>query len=140
LRMTEYSDITYELKTITRQYSVLHKVYGSALSNLKYFNGTVPELSELKFSINSEIISIDFIERKFDIEFHYLRNDGISSGQLNITHLTNENKKVVLSSQEFTANGDVKNTKLSLSDEVETMVVILNLVKAAIESQQAPAI
>jgi hypothetical protein len=132
--MKEYSDITDELRKVTIEYSAFHKVYGSALSNLNRFKGTVPELSDLKFSIASEIISINFIERKFEIEFYYLRNNGIPSGQLSITQLTNENKKAVLSSQEFTANGDVKNTKLSLTNEVETMAVILNLVKAAIES------
>lgn len=132
--MKNYSDITNELNQVTREHKAFHRRYASVLSNLNGFNGTVTGLAGLELSIESDVISIEFIGRKFQVEFNYLRKNGKPSGQLCITQLTNEKKKEVLASQEFEANGDVISSTLSLNDEVETMAVILNLVMLAIES------
>jgi hypothetical protein len=129
--MKEYLDITNELTQVTKEYKIFQERYASVLSNLNEFNGAAAGLPSFRFSIENELILIEFIDRKFQVEFNYLRKP---SGQLSIKESTNEKKNEVLAFQEFEANGDVMNSTLSLKEAIETMAVILNLVMSAVES------
>jgi hypothetical protein len=132
--MKEYLDITNELTQVTKEYKIFQERYASVLSNLNEFNGAAAGLPSFRFSIENELILIEFIDRKFQVEFNYLRKNGKPSGQLSIKESTNEKKNEVLAFQEFEANGDVMNSTLSLKEAIETMAVILNLVMSAVES------
>jgi hypothetical protein len=130
--MQDYSTIIDELKTISKEERAFRERYKSALKHLKNFDNAKSSLPIL--SIDNEIIKIDFIGKKYQVEFRYSRKNGTPSGEICISRGDGDNKNEIITSQEFEVNGDVKNTSLSLTDDIETMAAILNLVKSAVES------
>lgn len=127
--MQDYSSITDELKKISNEERAFKERYVSALKLLKNFNNNEPLLPSL--SIDNHIIKIDFIGRKYQVEFRYSRKNGTPLGEICISCVGHENE--IIASKEFEVNGDVKNTSLSLTDDIETMATILNLIKSAVE-------
>jgi hypothetical protein len=130
--MQDYTSITTELGQISREANAFRKIYDQALGNIELFNGSVNGLKGLLVSASEGLINIEFINYKLQIDFQYARVNGTPCGKLCIYSFDEDNKRVLASTEEFEVNGNVKGTSLSLYDEVETMTVVLNMVKGAI--------
>ena len=130
--MQDYPDITNHLRQVALEIKKNKTLFTSFIQNISAYNGQVPTVKDVSIETEASLIKVSFVDLKFEVIASYKRSSNTPQHSLEIYGFNFDNKRVLLHSESFSSNGEVAG--LSMSDDIESMAILLNLVDSALQS------